>query len=56
MKTKDQREAESRREYEEAARAAQEHDAEYSDVIEALERTGVDPHRLRHWLAGPITP
>jgi hypothetical protein len=50
MKTKEQRRAE----YERAAREAQEHDAEYSDVIESLEKAGVDPHRLRHWLAGPI--
>lgn len=61
IKTKEHRQAESRaaeldrprREAEKAAREAEDHAREYSDVTEALERAGIDPARLRDWLAGP---
>jgi hypothetical protein len=61
-KTKAQRQAESRaaeldrprREEEHAAREADDHARNYSDVTEALERAGIDPDRLRSWLSGPF--
>lgn len=60
-KTREQRQAESRaaeldRPRREAARAAEAeafHKEAYGDVLEALERAGIDPERLREWLAGP---
>jgi len=61
-KTKAQRQAESRaagldgpsREAERAAREADDHARNYSDVTNALERAGIDPDRLRGWLSGPF--
>lgn len=61
-KTKAQRQAESRaaeldrprREAERAAREAEDHAHDHSDVVDALERAGIDPDRLRSWLAGPF--
>ena len=60
-KTKAQRQAESRaaeldrprREAARAARGADDHARNHSDVTEALERAGIDPDRLRSWLSGP---
>ena len=61
-KTKAQRQTESRaaeldrprREAERAAREAEDHAHDHSDVTDALERAGIDPDRLRSWLAGPF--
>lgn len=61
-KTKAQRQAESRaaeldrprREAERAAREADDHARNYSDVTNALERAGIDPDRLRGWFSGPF--
>ena len=61
-KTKVQRQAESRateldrprREAERAAREAEDHAHDHRDVTDALERAGIDPDRLRSWLAGPF--
>ena len=61
-KTKAQRQAESRaaeldrprREAKRAAREAEDHAHDHSDVTDALERAGIDPDRLRSWLAGPF--
>jgi hypothetical protein len=60
-KTKEQRQAESwaaerdrpRREAEHAAESERSHARAYGDVTEALKRAGIDPDRLREWLAGP---
>lgn len=60
-KTKAQRQAESwsaeadrpRREAERAKQVAEYHDQIYFDVIEALSLAGIDPDRLKQWLAGP---
>ncbi len=59
--TKAQRQAQSRaaeldrprREAAKRAEAEEIHAAAYSDVIEALEKAGIDPVRLREWLDGP---
>jgi hypothetical protein len=59
--TKAQRQANSRaaeldRPRREAARRAEEadiHAAIYHDVVDALEKVGIDPQRLREWLTGP---
>ena len=40
--------------YERRARDAEDHVYNHSDVTDALERAGIDPDRLRSWLAGPF--
>jgi hypothetical protein len=63
VKSKAQRQAESlaslldqpRRMAERASEEARYHAAAYHDVTGALERLGIDPDRLREWLAGPAS-